>query len=1293
MSDGRVVIDTLLDSAGFEKGLSKMQSAAKTGAGVAAKAIGAASTALLAMGAYAVKVGSSFEAGMSEVQAISGATGADLQALRDKAKEMGATTKFSATESAEALKYMAMAGWDSKQMVAGLPGVMNLAAASGESLAATSDIVTDALTAFGLQAEDSAHFADVLAKAASSSNTNVGMMGDTFKYVAPVAGAMKYSIEDTAVAIGLMANAGIKGERAGTALRSIMTRLVKPPADAAKAMEALGISATNSDGSMKPLGTTLKQLREKFAQLSDSEKAEYAANIAGQEAMSGLLAIVNASSSDFEKLTRQINNADGAAESMAETMNDNLRGQITILKSALEGLGIEVYESIDNPLKNAAKTAIESVGNITNAFKKDGFNGMAKQIGMELANGLVQIAKAAPKMVSAGADAIKAFIKGIKSNAPALRDAAIDTVKALADGVASLLPKQLGNACKSLISVAAAVAKPLLTMAGAALNAASALSGLGVAVAGMIAAVKLSTFLDRFVSALKLLKAGQAATTASTVANTAALKANSLALKAQNVSAKAASVANAYKAAVDRSLAASTVMATGATATYTLAQRASAVASGVAAAAQQVWNAAVAAFGGPAGLAVAAVGLLVGGIAAFCAISGKSTSAMSAETEKAKELAEAQKELSKTIRDNKDARSEAMESAEVEAGTLDFLYQKLEQLNGIENKSAAQKAQMKAVVDQLNEAVPELGLAYDEEADSLNKSTDEVYKAITAQKSLLMAKAAQEQMAESAKDMVKVEMKLADAESARSDTLAKLNQKQEEYNQLGDKSTVHAQNLRREISDLEGAYEKQGETIDGYKKDLKGLNKEYDELGKAATKYLTSDDIDAALGDLCVKAGRKAEDIPKAVSDGIKEGSYQVPQSVSELDALIEYDALVNKAHDAGRKIPDNIAKGAAGGGDSLNAAVAELKNLVTFDDLISKAKKDGVRVPQNLVDGVNAGKFPVPATMAELNSLIEFNDALSSAGIAGKNIPKFLSDGLANGSLSVDEATKQLGAYITFQERLDEANRIGAEIPKGLANKVKNGKVPVEDAQKTLNSAIKKKQDELPGMSSSAGSRAGSSLKSGLNSQKGSVGTAASGLVNNAKGRMDSVNFKPVGKGITDGTKAGMKGSTVINAAASVARSALAKAKEVLGIRSPSRKFRYEVGAMVTKGLALGIEDEGGAVTSAVEEIVDDAASTADTGALARKLMLDPAEIDAMYERAQNAVILQTSKVPAPVQEFIARTVPYTDDPGNMDSGDTYEVHIHTHIGAKEVAETTAPFSDRELGKLNRYRKRGNAQ
>lgn len=375
MADGKVVIETDLDEKGIEQGLSKLQGLVNVGMTAVVAAIATATAALGAMGGYAIKAGSDFEAGMSKVAAISGATGGDLDALTNKAKEMGAKTKFSATEASEAFSYMAMAGWKTGDMLSGIEGIMNLAAASGEDLASTSDIVTDALTAFGLQASDSAHFADVLAAASSNSNTNVGLMGATFKYVAPIAGAMGYSIEDTAVAIGLMANAGIKGEQAGTNLRAMLTRLSSPTAETAKAMEDLKISITDADGTIKPFNEVLEQLRNSFANLDDSQKTQYASALAGQEAMSGLLAIVGASDSDFATLVGAINGADGAAQDMAETMQDNLQGKLTILKSSIEGFGIQIYESMETPLKSATETGIDSIGRLSDAFASGGLKG------------------------------------------------------------------------------------------------------------------------------------------------------------------------------------------------------------------------------------------------------------------------------------------------------------------------------------------------------------------------------------------------------------------------------------------------------------------------------------------------------------------------------------------------------------------------------------------------------------------------------------------------------------------------------------------------------------------------------------------------------------------------------------------------------------------------------------------------------------------------------------------------------------------------------------------------------
>lgn len=366
----KLTADTGDFSKGFEKAKGIVEGLAEKTKSVSEKVsdfgtnammTGAKITALTApvmmLGKQILMAGMSFESTMNEVQAISGATGKDLDSLKNKAQEMGAKTKFSATESAEALTYMAMAGWKTTDMLDGLEGIMDLAAASGEDLALTSDIVTDGLTGFGLTAKDSGRFADVLAAAASNANTNVAGLGESFKYVAPVAGALGFSIEDTSVALGLMANSGIKASQAGTSLRSALSKMVKPTKEAQGIMEEYGLSLTNSDGTMKSLSEIMVDLRSKMGGLDEATQAQTAATLFGQESMSGMLAIINAGEDDFNKLTDAINNSEGAAKVMADTMIENLAGKMTILKSGIEGFYLSIYDQLLPVFNKAAEYA------------------------------------------------------------------------------------------------------------------------------------------------------------------------------------------------------------------------------------------------------------------------------------------------------------------------------------------------------------------------------------------------------------------------------------------------------------------------------------------------------------------------------------------------------------------------------------------------------------------------------------------------------------------------------------------------------------------------------------------------------------------------------------------------------------------------------------------------------------------------------------------------------------------------------------------------------------------------
>ena len=350
------VLKANLASSAIQNAISKLTSSLKTAA------------------EYCYNVGSSFEAGMSQVAAISGATSSELERLTEKAKSLGASTKFTATQVTEAMNYMAMAGWNAEQMLSGIDGVISLAAASGGDLAQVSDIVTDAITAFGLKAEDVGHFSDVLAAAAANANTNVSMMGETFQYCAPIAGALGFSVEDVAEAIGLMANSGVKSSMAGTALRTLFTKLSDEVKITGKNLGEVTIQTSNADGSMRSLTDILNDMRGAFSQLSQSEKSTAAESIAGKYAMTGLLALMNSGADDVDKLRGAIEECDGASADMAQTMQDNTAGAVTIMQSALEGLGIAAYEKFGDKIRDKVNEFADLFSGLTERIDSGEFD-------------------------------------------------------------------------------------------------------------------------------------------------------------------------------------------------------------------------------------------------------------------------------------------------------------------------------------------------------------------------------------------------------------------------------------------------------------------------------------------------------------------------------------------------------------------------------------------------------------------------------------------------------------------------------------------------------------------------------------------------------------------------------------------------------------------------------------------------------------------------------------------------------------------------------------------------------
>lgn len=435
---------------------------------------------------YALNTGMEFEAGMSQVQATSGATAEEMELLTAEAMRVGESTKFSAGEAAEGLNYMAMAGWKADDMLASLEGMANLAAAANTDLGTASDIVTDTLTAMGYAAGDSARLADVMAAASSNANTNVELMGYTFRYAAPVAGALGYSMEDLAIATGLMANAGIKGEQAGTTLRAGLTNLISPSSTAATAMEKYGISVTNADGTVMSLSDTMQLLRSTLGKLPEAEQAAAASAIFGKEAMSGWLSVINSSDEDFDKLTAAIYESDGAAKEMAATMQDNLAGDVEELGGAVDTLAINIYNKFAPALREGVQALTEFVTGASSASEmieglKSAFSQAAdtikemlpqfSQAGGELMAALVQgLIDAIPSIFECATNIVTGLLDGLASNMENIFSAGSSIIDKLGEGILSALPKIAESAMRLVESLGQGIKDNSKKMAEQGLN-------------------------------------------------------------------------------------------------------------------------------------------------------------------------------------------------------------------------------------------------------------------------------------------------------------------------------------------------------------------------------------------------------------------------------------------------------------------------------------------------------------------------------------------------------------------------------------------------------------------------------------------------------------------------------------------------------------------------------------------------------------------------------------------------------------------------------------------------------
>ena len=746
MSDGKIVIETDLDASGLEGGLKKLGSITTKGLKTATTAIAGTAAALGGISTAAVQVGTDFEAQMSRVKAISGATGEEFEKLKKQAIQLGADTAFSASEAAQGMENLAAAGFTTSEIMDAMPGMLNLAAASGEDLASSADIAASTLRGFGLEASDAAHVADVLAENANRTNSSVSETGEAMKYVAPLARAAGISLEETAAAIGIMANAGIQGSQAGTTLRGAISRLSKPTDAMTAAMEELGISFYDSEGKMKSLSDQVGMMRKAMSGMTDEQKNNYLVTLYGQEALSGMLALINEGEDELSSLTKAYKACDGSAEAAAETMQDNLQGAIEQLGGSAESLGIIFYEDVSDSLKYTVKVVNKSVDNIKDAFEDGGLDKAIEAAGDEFADLATAAAEHAPDMVDTAVDFMESFTGGVMKNKSRIVNAAGDMAETLAGGLADLLPKEVQKPVEQAIdAISDSFKGGGLEEAGE--TVVDTFDNL-IDVVGDLAEVALPPLtgaLDLAGDNLDLI-AGAAA------AAFTAFKGYKVITETTSVLNQGVKVWKTASAAVDAYNViqmACTAQGVVSNATLTAGQAAVGLLIGrvsLATAAQTAWNTVMSA--NPIGLVVAAVGALAAGLGVYALTQRDATDTSYELSEAQKEVLDSCNEVTKSMNDGRAAREENVQSIDREYDKYSALVSELQSITDANGQvKAGYQDRAKVITGELASALgTEIELT-DGVIQNYQETIDKIKEVIVQKKAEALLSSMQEEMA------------------------------------------------------------------------------------------------------------------------------------------------------------------------------------------------------------------------------------------------------------------------------------------------------------------------------------------------------------------------------------------------------------------------------------------------------------------------------------------------------------------------------------------------------------------
>lgn len=1254
MADGKVVIETDLDSSGIEKGLSKLGSITAKGMKAATVAITGTAAALGGVAAAAIKVGSDFESQMSRVKAISGATGEEFEQLKEQAMQLGADTSFSASQAAEGMENLAAAGFTTSEIMNAMPGLLNLAAASGEDLASSSDIAASTLRGFGLAASDAAHVADVLAANANRTNSSVADTGEAMKYIAPLARAAGLSLEETAAAIGIMANAGVNGSQAGTSLRGALSRLSKPTKDMSEAMDELGISFYDSNGKMKSLTEQVGMLRQATEGMTDEQKNNYLVTLYGQEALSGMLALINEGEGSLGELTEAYRSCDGEAQKAAETMQDNLSGALEQLGGSAETLGLAFYNSVADNLKNAAKTATESINNITDSFNNGGLNEAIQTAGDEFANLAIEAASHAPEMVDTAVDFIESFASGIASNKGRILGAAGEMAESMASGLAELLPSKLQEPVEDAID---AVAESLSDggLKEAAETAADTLDNVVDAVGNLAdkALPPLTKALDFAGENLDLIAASATAAFTAFKGYKVVNETTSILKKGVKTWKTASAAVDAYYAA--QLLAMESGVATNAT--LTAGQAVVGMFTGkvnLATKAQTLWNVAMKA--NPIGLVISAVAALAAGLSVYALTQKEAESATDKANKKLAEQAEA-------IRETQAARQEEVAGIQTQFGYYQQLWDELQGIvdqngkimEGQEERAAfitstlsealgveiettdgviqkygeltqsidqvIQKKKAEAIlsayeddyttaIKNQTQAAKEVSRTFDDYSEALRASEEATRKLEDATASMTTEQAAgsfeimrlQQAQMEADAELLEAEKAFDNAKTASNEYLTTISNYEAAMGAVESGSENAALSVLALANDMKRAGEASEEAL---KEQAESFLQSYDDMRAAAAEKgsgVTNEMVTQArimwlMAQIEYEKGSTNNIASiEAYQNEINQllGNSGNPEAAAQ-EAKETTEAATNALQE-GKEPVKQAAKDTIEGGVSEGAAEADTSTV--------PAQK-GKEAADSTANSVNSGKTAIneaaKSAVSEINTGASATDTTTIPSSKGSEATQSLIDALYANSNAVLTAAASLGGQIpqglNGMDMLSATAGFGNNVGFGLSSSL-SGQAPVVQAAASglENAALSGLSSaNVSGQAQAMGSQIANALANGIVGGSGSVNAAASTLGGNAAVALSNVKLsekgKQEGKKLGDGLKSGIdSGKKNAESSSKSLGDGAVSGLKGVGMKSEA----YDQGLNFSYGLANGISAGSSAAISAAIAVASSALAAA---------------------------------------------------------------------------------------------------